>query len=106
MAGVVEELILRRRPVDVLVFLGAAVEHAGIAAGSQLPVERELEVAELVAADEVAGTGGLGEHAVGHAPGGRDGVALIAAPGGQAAIGKEGPPAVVRRHLAALSTGR
>jgi hypothetical protein len=38
----------------VVVLLGAAVEHARVAAGSELPVELELEVAVLVLGDEVA----------------------------------------------------
>src|SRR6267142_1843652 len=45
---VVEELILGRAPVDVVVLLGAPVEDAAVPRLADLPLQFELEVAELV----------------------------------------------------------
>src|SRR6476646_4008604 len=81
MSGVVEELIFGRAPVDVIVFLGAMIEDARVSAGAELPVERELEVAELVPGDEVADGSGLRQHAVDDVPAGGQCLGLVAAPG-------------------------
>src|SRR5688572_9288716 len=62
-ADVVEQLIFRRRPVDVALLLGAAIEDAAVAGVADLPVHLELEVAELVPRDDVRDLPVLGERA-------------------------------------------
>ena len=70
MVGVVEDLILGRRDVDGLeldraVFLfgryfACEIEHAGVAALGDLPVEQEFEILEDMGEDEVSAFIGLG----------------------------------------------
>ncbi len=80
MAGVVQQLVLRRTPVDVVVAFGSAVENTGVAAGRDLPVERQLEIAELITADEVFRGKRLRERAILRVPGGWDALLLVCAP--------------------------
>src|SRR5882672_7862351 len=50
---IVEQLILRRAPVDVIVLARAAVEDPAVAALPDLPLEFELEIAEFLPRDEI-----------------------------------------------------
>src|SRR5213593_5098964 len=84
MSGVVEQLVLGRAPVNVIVFFGAAIEYAGVAARTQLPVEGELEVSELIFGHDVVDGAGLGQHAIDDAPPGRQCLLLVSAPGRRA----------------------
>src|SRR5216110_722069 len=54
MTGVVEKLILGRAPVDVVIILGAAIKNTRVAGRAEFPIERQLEVSELVSRDDVA----------------------------------------------------
>src|SRR6266496_1334002 len=101
MPGVVEELVLGRAPIDVVVLLGSTVEHSRVSAGRELPVERELEVSELIARDDVVGAAFLGERAVHNVPGGGEGLLLVAAKrSGTASIEQWAPTrgALIRGH--------
>src|SRR5882672_584353 len=77
---VVEQLILGRAPVDVIVFLGATIEDAAVARLADLPVDRQLEIAELVLRHDVGDAVVLGERAVFDDPPLGHGIILIAAP--------------------------
>src|SRR5205814_5510248 len=80
MPGVVQQLILGSAPVDVVVLLGAAIENTGVATRTQLPVERELKVAELIFGDDVVHRSGFGEDAVDDPPTSRHRLGLVTAP--------------------------
>src|SRR4051812_26683996 len=80
MTGIVQQLVLRRAPVDVIVFLGASVKDAGVPAWTELPIERELEVSELFLADQITDRTRLGQYSVGNAPARGKGLILVAAP--------------------------
>ena len=77
---VVEQLVFGAAPVDVLVLFGSAVEDPAVARLADLPLELELEVAELVLRDDIGDGDILGERVAGDVPAGGDGLALIAAP--------------------------
>src|ERR1019366_9248294 len=61
---VIEELILRRAPIDVLVFPRAAIKNAAVARIDDLPFEFEFEVSELLASHEVFDLAILGERTI------------------------------------------
>src|SRR6266704_804222 len=92
MPGIVEQLVLWRAPVDVIVLLGAAVENTGVAARTQFPVQRELEVSELVPADDVVDRTTFCQSAIDDAPTGGHCLLLVSAPGGGARSIKERAP--------------
>src|SRR5579864_5305137 len=89
---VVEELILGRAPVDVVVLLGAAVEDAAVTRLADLPVHLELEVAEFVLRHDVGDRPVLGQRAVDNVPAGGHLVGLVSAPVVQGGPVKERPP--------------
>ena len=64
MSGVVEQLVLGRAPIDVIVFFGAAIKNSGVTARAQFPVESKLEVSKLISGDDVLDGAGLGQHAI------------------------------------------
>src|SRR5947207_3756490 len=102
MAGVVEQLVLRRAPVDVVVLLGAAIENAGIATRTQLPVQRELKVSELVLGDDVLDGTGFRQYTVDDMPARRHCRTLVSAPGsGTGSVEERAPP---RRALVSGQT--
>src|SRR3954465_326014 len=91
-ALIVEELVLRRAPVDRVVLLGAAVEDPGVALRGELPVELQVEVAVLVGADDVVGWLALRQGAVLDVPFRRQALRLVAAPtGGGGSVEEELP---------------
>ena len=65
---VVEQLILRRAPVDLVELVGAAIEHAAVAGVADVPLELELEIAELLLRRDVVGVAVLLQHAVRRSP--------------------------------------
>src|SRR5438445_6489395 len=81
MSGVVEQLVLGRAPIDVIVFFGAAIKNSGVTARAQFPVESKLEVSKLISGDDVLDGAGLGQHAIDDAPAGRQCLPLVSAPG-------------------------
>src|SRR2546430_12703346 len=92
-ARVVQHLHLGGRPVDGVAVLARAVEDPAVAPRRDVPLERQLEVAELLARDDVAGGRDARERAVHDLPSGRQRVHLEAAPtGGSLAVEQE-PPA-------------
>src|SRR5438105_13902898 len=93
MSGVVEQLVLGSAPIDVIVLLGAAVENPGVATRAQFPVERELEVSELVAGDDVVDGARFCQYAIDDAPAGGHGLLLVSAPGSSARSIEERAPA-------------
>src|SRR3954470_10236270 len=93
MTPVVEELILRRTPVDRVVLLRAAVKDARIALGRQLPIDLELEIGVLVGRDEVLCRLALRERPVFDVPLRRHALRLVAAPTGERASVEEELPA-------------
>ena len=64
----------------MVVLLGAPVQDAAVAAGTDFPFELEVEIAELIAADEIGNLSVLRQHAVVDPPPRRHGVALVPAP--------------------------
>ena len=78
--GIVEELVFRRAPVDVVVLFGAAIEDSAVAAFGNLPFELELEIVELVLRHEVARRFVVGDRPVGDMPARRDRLGLVAPP--------------------------
>src|SRR5688500_540794 len=89
---IVQELILGSRPVRLLVFLGGAIEHPGVATGAQLPVEYQFEISELFSADDVVGRSGVGEGAIFYRPTTRRRLSLVAAPARWRLAVEKGPP--------------
>src|SRR6185369_4806863 len=89
---VVEELILRRAPIDVVVLLGSVIENSGVAALRELPVERELEVSVLVTRDDVVDAPVLGERAVNDAPSGGSILSFVYSPPIECATIEQWPP--------------
>src|ERR1017187_386051 len=90
--SVIEQLVLRSAPVDVLVLLGGAIEDPRIAGRAELPVQREFKVPELLPSDEIAGTSRLRQHAAHDPPSRRHRVGLVAAPAiGRTAVEQEMP---------------
>ena len=73
--GIVEQLVLGAGGVDAVVvglareigILDAAVENPAVAGATDAPLELELEVAELILGDQIAGVSVLGQRAVGDA---------------------------------------
>src|SRR3954452_10465845 len=89
---VVEQLVFGAAPVDMLVFLGAAIEDAGVSAFADLPFERKLEVAEIVLRHEVGDACVLEERAVDDLPSIRYLVGLVPAPGLERGAVEQGLP--------------
>src|SRR5450759_5514035 len=93
MPGVVEELVLGRAPVDVIVLFCPAIENSRVATRTQLPVERQLEVSELVLRHEVADRPLLGQHAIDDLPARGHRRLLITTPGrGARPVEERTPP--------------
>src|SRR6476646_5658866 len=92
MAVIIQQLIFRRAPIDVVVLLRAAIEHAGVTAGRELPIQRQLEVSKLVFRDEVTDGCGLGEHAVDDTPSRWKRRGLVTTPGSGARAVKQRTP--------------
>src|SRR5437867_4290286 len=80
MALVVEQLILGRAPVDVVVLFRPAIEDAGVAHGREPPIESEVEVGVFVGGDDVVRPDGFGERSVLDVPRRRNALRLVAAP--------------------------
>src|SRR2546425_344052 len=93
MPRVVQHLHLGSGPVDGFVVLARAVEDPAVAPRRDVPLERELEVAELLARDDVAGRRDAGERAVDDLPSGRHRVHLEATPAGSRLAVEQQPPA-------------
>src|SRR5450759_2894587 len=94
MPGVVEELVLGRAPVDVIVLFCPAIESSRVATRTQLPVERQLEVSELVLRHEVADRPLLGQDAICDLPARGHSLLLVASPRrGACPIEERTPPA-------------
>jgi hypothetical protein len=55
MPGVIEDLKLRTRLPDLLVFLGGAINNAAVVPFGHLPIDEQFKVAELVISNNVAG---------------------------------------------------
>src|SRR5258708_2110938 len=89
---IVEELIFRRAPLNVVVLLGTAVEDAAVARFADLPLDFQFEVPELVLRHDVLDRGGLGQRAVNDRPALRNGLRLVAPPGGQRLAVEQGLP--------------
>src|SRR5580700_10149531 len=66
--GVIQQLILRAAPVNVVVFARGAIEDAAVALLADFPVNLELEIAELLLGHQVINAAFLGQRAVNHAP--------------------------------------
>src|SRR5437879_1288617 len=93
MPRVVQHLHLGSGPVDGFVVLARAVEDPAVAPRRDVPLERELEVAELLARDDVAGRRDAGERAVDDLPSGRHRVHLEATPAGSRLAVEQQSPA-------------
>src|SRR5437899_2416492 len=92
MARVVQHLHFGAGPVDGVVVLAGAVKDPAVAPWRDVPLERQLEVAELLARDDVARGRDARERAVHDLPSGRQRVHLEAAPtGGSLAVEQESP---------------
>src|ERR671915_810119 len=93
MTGVVEHLHLRPGVVRLLSFLGDPVEDAAVAAWLHLPLEQQLEVAELVGGDEIPAPANARDRAINHTPAvGNVGPFKTAPSGGGRAIEQRAPP--------------
>ena len=92
--GAVADLVLGGVLVDVLGVLGGPVEDAAVAAVRHLPVERQLEVAELLLGDQVAGLLDPDQRPVDRLPAGRDALLLVAPPALRRGAVEQQPPAV------------
>src|SRR5579864_8026721 len=90
--GVIEQLILRRTPVDMDVLARAAVEDAAVAGFADFPLELELEVAIAPRRDEIIDRPVLRQHPARDVPAGRKARLLPAAPPGSAVILKHPLP--------------
>src|SRR5258708_17640551 len=66
--GVIEQLILRTAPVNVVVFARGAVENTAVAALADFPFELELEVAELLLGHQVIDVAFLCERTIDDMP--------------------------------------
>src|SRR5262249_42638741 len=88
---VIEQLILRRAPVDLVELVGAAIEDPAVARVADVPLELELEVGELLLRRDVVGMAVLLQHAVHDLPAvlGAGRVAHLRRP-----VGLEDPPRV------------
>src|SRR4029077_17387295 len=89
----IQQLIFGRAPVDVIVLLSAAIKHTGVAARRELPVQRQLEVGELVFRDQVTDGCRFREHSVDDTPSRWKRRSLVSAPGSRARAVKERAPA-------------
>ena len=110
MRGVVEHLVLGSEHAPELALVAEAVLHAAVRAARHLPLEDELEVAEVRVADEIAGAGALRkmQHTIDELPA-RDRRAGLAErmPAGEPGPGEERPEAERgRRERRPLRGGR
>src|SRR5882724_12980806 len=65
---VIEELIFRSAPVDMIVLACAAVKETAVARLADLPFELELEISEALFRDQIIHRPVLGEHPAGDVP--------------------------------------
>src|SRR6185503_20654552 len=87
MLRVIEHLHLGRVPIDLVLLFTRAIKDAAVPARLDLPVDRELEVAELVVGDDVATCPDAGKSAVLHFPAvGNRRLAVVAPAGGALSI--------------------
>src|SRR6266853_866518 len=89
---VIEELIFRSAPVDVIVLARAAVKDTAVARLADLPFELELEISEALFRDQVIYRAILGEHPAGDVPARRQSGLFPAAPVGRAVLLQERTP--------------
>ncbi len=92
MPGVVEHLHLDSRVVRLVAFLGHAVEHPAVAGRSHLPLQRQLEVAELLVRYDVTSGSYASQLPIDRLPPVGSRLLLVAAPAiGRSAIEKHSP---------------
>src|SRR5581483_6349766 len=96
---VVEQLVFGGTPVDVVVFLGAAIEDARVAGVADLPFELELEVAELVFRHEIADRPVLRQRSIADPQSWRGSGGLVPAPGVERRAVEEDARAGGRRRM-------
>src|SRR6202030_1679292 len=89
---VIEELIFRGAPVDVIVLACAAVKHTAVARLADLPLELELEISEALLRDQIINRLVLGERPAGDVPARRQSGLFPAAPVGRAVLLQERTP--------------
>src|SRR3984893_19008308 len=65
---VIEELIFRTAPVDVIVVARPSVKDPAVARLADLPLELELEISETFLRDQIVDRPFLGEHTAGNLP--------------------------------------
>src|SRR6267378_2496770 len=65
---IIEELIFRTAPVDMIVAACAAVKDTAVAALADLPLEFELEISEALRRHQIVDRPVLGEHPAGNVP--------------------------------------
>src|SRR5687768_13548891 len=83
MGGVIEQLVLGRTPVDVIVLLCAPIKHSGVSTRRNHPVERQLEITILIRGDEVADRTVFRQSPIDNPPPRRNGLRLVTAPARQ-----------------------
>src|SRR5687767_5651548 len=104
MPGVVEHLHLRTGEVGLIALLGHPIEDAAVSARLHLPLERQLEVAELIGGNDVAALPDACERAIHDAPSGGHIGPLVPAPSrGRGTIEQRAPltrapVSCLRRH--------
>src|SRR5437879_2339466 len=89
---VIEELIFRAAPVDMIVLACAAVKDTAVASLADLPLELELEISKALLRNQIIYRAVLGEHPAGDVPARRQSGLFPAAPVGRAVLLQERTP--------------
>src|SRR3979490_351911 len=89
---VIEELIFRSAPVDMIVLACAAVKDTAVASLADLPLELELEISEALLRDQIIDRAVLGEHPAADVPARRQSGLFPTAPVGRAVLLQERTP--------------
>src|SRR6266566_5041982 len=93
MLRVVEHLHLHRVPVNLFRIFGGAIEDAAVPARLDLPIDRQLEVLEFVARDDVAARAHARERPILHHPSVGDLLLPVIPPPGRRFPVEQQPPA-------------
>src|ERR1700677_1623754 len=104
--GVIQQLILRAAPVNVVVFARGAIEDAAVALLADFPVNLELEIAELLLGHQVIDRAFLGERAVYDVPALRHALRAPTAKGVEHFSVEQRVPLGLRRPLGARRATR